>query len=58
MNGLFPFLFLTLTFFAFFLNILGLMAVIPIYLTLPILFICIYLTVYSFTHKKVYRKMR
>ncbi|WP_036573879.1 hypothetical protein [Oceanobacillus picturae] len=58
MQGLFPFFFLVLTVFAFFLNILGLMNVIPLYLTLPILFICIYLTVYSFTNKKVYRGMR
>ncbi|CDQ40636.1 MULTISPECIES: hypothetical protein [Virgibacillus] len=53
-----PFLFLLMTAFAFFLNILGLMQVIPLYITLPLLFVSIYLTIYSFTNKRLYRGMR
>ncbi|MEC5423595.1 hypothetical protein QGM71_08835 [Virgibacillus sp. C22-A2] len=58
MPQLLPLLFLLVTLFAFFLNILGLMAIIPLYITLPLLFLSIYLTIYSFTHKRVYRGMR
>ncbi|PAV29183.1 hypothetical protein CIL05_12355 [Virgibacillus profundi] len=54
-EGHLPFLFLFLTVFAFFLNVLGLMSLIPLYFTLPLLFISIYLTIYSFTHRRVYR---
>ncbi|GAA0444999.1 MAG: hypothetical protein ACQEWU_16055 [Bacillota bacterium] len=53
-----PLLFLLLTAVAFFLNILGLMQVIPLYITLPILFLAIYLTIYSFANRRVYRGMR
>ncbi|MEN2767631.1 hypothetical protein [Ornithinibacillus xuwenensis] len=55
MRELLPYLFIILTFFAVLLNIFGLMQLIPIYLTLPILFLCIYLTVFSFTHRNSYR---
>ncbi|OZU90619.1 hypothetical protein CIL03_05635 [Virgibacillus indicus] len=55
---LLPFLFLVLTIISFFLNILGLMSLIPLYFTLPLLFVSIYLTIYSFTHRRVYRGMR
>nr|WP_084715623.1 hypothetical protein [Virgibacillus sp. SK37] len=61
MQNVLPFLFILLTLFAFFINILGLMSVIPLYITLPLLFISIYLTVYSFTNRptrRVYRGMR
>ncbi|NBJ70922.1 MULTISPECIES: hypothetical protein [Clostridia] len=53
-----PILFLILTGVAFILNILGLMQVIPLYITLPLLFITIYLTIYSFAHRRTYRGMR
>nr|WP_227001950.1 hypothetical protein [Virgibacillus necropolis] len=53
-----PYLFLILTIFAFFLNILGFMQLIPLYITLPLLFISIYLTIFSFTHRKVFRRLR
>ncbi|WP_443089741.1 hypothetical protein [Virgibacillus sp. MG-45] len=55
MRELMPFLFLTLTIIAFFLNILGLMRLIPLYITLPLLFFSIYFTIYTFTHKNAYR---
>ncbi|MCJ0931974.1 hypothetical protein MST22_12500 [Virgibacillus halodenitrificans] len=61
MQNILPFLFILLTLFAFFINILGLMSIIPLYITLPLLFISIYLTVYSFTNRttrRVYRGMR
>lgn len=50
-----PILFLILTAVAFILNILGLMQVMPLYITLPLLFISIYLTIYSFVYKRTYR---
>lgn len=53
-----PFIFLFLTFVAFIFNLLGLMQIIPLYITLPLLFISIYLTVYTYTQRKVYRGMR
>ncbi len=53
-----PFLFILLTLIAFLLNILGLMRLIPLYITLPLLFLSIYLTTFSFTHHRVYRGMR
>ncbi|WP_373895699.1 hypothetical protein ACUL41_11930 [Virgibacillus natechei] len=55
MQRLLPFLFLFVTVFAFILNILGLMQIIPLYITLPLLFLSLYLTIYSFTHRRVYR---
>lgn len=58
MRELLPFLFLTLSIIAFFLNILGLMRLIPLYITLPLLFLSIYFTIFTFTHKRVYRGMR
>ncbi|MBP1969047.1 phosphoglycerol transferase MdoB-like AlkP superfamily enzyme [Virgibacillus natechei] len=58
MEHLLPFLFILLTGFAFVLNILGLMQIIPVFLTLPLLFITIYLTIFSFTQKGVYKGMR
>ncbi|GAB3789821.1 hypothetical protein GCM10028868_01650 [Virgibacillus kimchii] len=59
MQETYPFLFLILAFFAFFLNILGLMSLIPLYITLPLFFIAIYLTMYSFANqKRTPRRMR
>lgn len=58
MQGIMPYLFLILMVFAFFLNILGFMRLIPLYITLPLLFISIYLTIFSFTHKNSFRRLR
>ncbi|MFD1360156.1 hypothetical protein [Lentibacillus salinarum] len=55
MRELLPFIFLIITLIAAFLNLLGLMRLIPLYITLPLLFISIYLTIFSFTHRRVYR---
>ncbi len=58
MGKLHPYLFLFLTLIAFILNILGLMKLIPLYFTLPLLFFSIYFTIFSFTQRRVYRGMR
>ncbi|WP_010529943.1 hypothetical protein [Lentibacillus jeotgali] len=55
MKELLPFIFLMITVIAVFLNLLGLMQLIPLYITLPMLFISIYLTIFTFTHRNVYR---
>ncbi|WP_162840587.1 MULTISPECIES: hypothetical protein [Gracilibacillus] len=41
--------------FAFILNIFGLMQMIPLYLTIPLLFISIYTTIYFYQHKKSFK---
>ncbi|RKQ14143.1 hypothetical protein D8M05_14015 [Oceanobacillus bengalensis] len=56
MQQIYPILFLILLISAFFLNILGLMQLIPLFFTLPLLFISIYLTIYSFRNPKNYRR--
>ncbi|MBU5468515.1 hypothetical protein KQI49_16965 [Virgibacillus sp. MSJ-26] len=58
MRELMPFLFLLLSIVAFVLNIFGLMRLIPLYFTLPLLFLSVYFTIYTFTHKRMYRGMR
>ncbi|WP_205317671.1 hypothetical protein [Oceanobacillus zhaokaii] len=58
MENIYPLIFILLTLFSFVLNILGLMQLIPLYFTLPLLFISIYLTIYSLTHRNIYRRMR
>ncbi|MGM8364377.1 hypothetical protein ACLIBG_02730 [Virgibacillus sp. W0181] len=58
MKSSLPIIFLIVTIGAFILNLFGLMQFIPMFITLPILFISIYLTVYSFMHPRVYRGMR
>ncbi|TFJ93614.1 hypothetical protein [Lentibacillus salicampi] len=55
MRSFLPFIFLVMTVVAVFLNLLGLMKLIPLYITLPMLFISIYLTIFTFTHRNVYR---
>lgn len=55
MKEILPFVFLIIMVIAAFLNILGLMQLIPLYITLPMLFISIYLTIFTFTHRNVYR---
>lgn len=56
MKRLLPLLFFLLMIVAFYFNILGLMSLMPLYVTLPLLFISIYLTLYSFMNRNVYRK--
>ncbi|MUV36512.1 putative membrane protein YizD [Lentibacillus sp. JNUCC-1] len=59
MQELYPVIFFLLTVVAFVLNIFGLMQLIPLYITLPLLFIAIYATIFTFAHRKTYRgKMR
>ncbi|MEI3597526.1 MULTISPECIES: hypothetical protein [Oceanobacillus] len=59
MNHLYPVLFFILTVLALFINMIGLMRLIPLFLTLPLLFISIYFMLYSILHrKKAYRRMR
>ncbi|TQS75805.1 hypothetical protein DX933_05920 [Ornithinibacillus gellani] len=58
MRELLPVIFTILVFIAFFLNILGLMRLIPLYITLPLLFLSIYLSIYSMTHKRTFKGMR
>ncbi|RYG72114.1 hypothetical protein EU245_11535 [Lentibacillus lipolyticus] len=55
MRDILPLIFLLLTIVAAILNLFGLMRLIPLFITLPALFISIYLTIYSFTHRNVYR---
>ncbi|WP_047982375.1 hypothetical protein [Ornithinibacillus contaminans] len=55
MRELLPYLFIILTFFAFLLNLFGLLQLIPLYFTLPILFFSIYFTIFSFAHRNTYR---
>ncbi|HLT57052.1 MAG TPA: hypothetical protein VK057_13195 [Bacillota bacterium] len=56
MHPLFQILFFLFFVIAFCLNILGLMRIIPLYVTLPMLFISIYLALYSLFYQKPYRK--
>lgn len=53
-----PYLFLLGTIIIFILNLFAFMQLIPMLITLPLLFIFIYLTLYAFTQKRSYRGMR
>ncbi|HLR09669.1 MAG TPA: hypothetical protein VK136_10535 [Bacillota bacterium] len=55
MRELSPYLFFVLTVIAFFLNFLGLMKLIPLFITLPLLFISLYMTIFSFFHRRTFR---
>ncbi|SDL97917.1 hypothetical protein [Sediminibacillus halophilus] len=55
MQGLLPFIFLLATVAAFFLNLLGFMRLLPLYFTLPLLFITIYLTIFSFVYRHAFK---
>ncbi|MGE6630993.1 hypothetical protein [Bacillus sp. NPDC077027] len=46
---------LTAIIFCFFLNILGLMKMVPLYLTAPLLFASILFTVYRLNHRKTFK---
>ena len=41
-----------------FLNLLAFMRLIPIYITLPLLFISLYLTLYYYTYRHAYQSVR
>ena len=53
-----PYIFLIITIIMIFLNFLAFMQVLSLLITLPLLFISIYMTLYSFMRKRVYRPMR
>ncbi|MFD2759819.1 hypothetical protein [Lentibacillus juripiscarius] len=55
MREMLPIIFLLLTLVTAVLNLFGLMRLIPLFITLPALFISIYLTIYSFTNRNVFR---
>lgn len=55
MRAVLPVIFIVLSIILFFVNILGLMRLIPLYITLPLLFISIYLFFYTVTYQKAYR---
>jgi len=55
MKSLMPAFFLLAALIAFFLNLFGLMNLMPVFITLPLLFISIYLFLYSFANRHVYR---
>lgn len=55
---LLPFIFALCTIILIVINILALMRLIPYLITLPLLFISIYLTFFTFAYRKVYRGKR
>ncbi|SDJ86883.1 hypothetical protein SAMN05216243_1226 [Sediminibacillus albus] len=44
-----------LTAIAFLFNLFGILRLVPLYFTMPILFISIYLTIFSFAYKNTFR---
>ncbi|MFB1050093.1 hypothetical protein [Paraliobacillus sp. JSM ZJ581] len=50
-----PWIFLFLTCIAFIINLFGLMELVSKVITLPLLFVCIYLTLFAFVHRHTYR---
>jgi len=58
MRELLPYLLILLTAIIFVLNAFAFMKLIPVYLTLPLLFISIYLTLLTFSRRFVYRRLR
>jgi len=52
---LLPFFFLLLTIVLAFLNFLAFMRLLPVFVTLPLLFLSIYLTLYTFFYRNVFR---
>jgi len=55
---LLPVIFALCTIILIFINILALMRLIPYLITLPLLFISIYLTFFTFAYRNVYRGKR
>lgn len=58
MRAILPVFFLVLSIILFFINLLGLMRLVPMLLTLPLLFLSIYLFFYTATFQKKYRGKR
>lgn len=50
-----PFVFLCCTIVLIFLNLMALMRLLPYLVTLPLLFLSIYLTVFTFFYRNIYR---
>lgn len=55
MPNFLPFIFFLGAVAAFFLNLLGFMRLLPIFLTLPLLFITIYLTIFSLAYRNAFK---
>jgi len=55
---MFPYILLLITAVLVLLNFLAFMKVLPLLLTLPLLFISLYLTLFSFMRQRMYRPMR
>ncbi|KGX87717.1 hypothetical protein [Pontibacillus litoralis] len=53
-----PLIWLLITTLALVFNFLGLLRLVPIFITMPILFIAIYFTIFSFTHQKTFKGLR
>ncbi|KGX85445.1 hypothetical protein [Pontibacillus marinus] len=53
-----PIFWLVMTVLAFLFNLLGMMRLVPFILSMPILFVTIYFTIFSFTHRKSFRGLR
>ncbi|GGD18248.1 hypothetical protein GCM10011389_27520 [Pontibacillus salipaludis] len=53
--NLFPLFWIVVTLLAFGFNLLGLMRLVPILISMPLLFIAIYFTIFSFTHRRSFR---
>lgn len=58
MNTILPILFTITSIVLFFLNILALMRLIPLVITLPLLFLSLYLLIYTTSYRHMYRGMR
>lgn len=59
MNKILALILFCLVIIAIFINLIGLMRLIPLFITLPLLFVSIYIMLYSLLNrKKLYRRMR
>ncbi|MCD5324676.1 MULTISPECIES: hypothetical protein [Pontibacillus] len=53
--NVFPLFWIVVTLLAFGFNLLGLMRLVPIFISMPLLFIALYFTIFSFTHRRSFR---
>jgi len=58
MRELIPYILMLFTSIMFVLNGFALMQILPIYVTGPLFFISIYLTIFTFNRRYIYRRMR
>jgi len=58
MRDLIPYILILITSIMLILNGFAFMQILPIYLTGPLLFISIYLTIFTFSRRHIYRRMR